>query len=1474
MRNNLKNTIKNNVATLCYAIIIFGLSVASTRASMSDYTATPPFLASDSVDPNLLLLIDNSASMYDLAYVSATEEYCYDASYNTSQTYAGYFSSSTWYGYNLGTYKFEAKSDADATTLCNAASYKKSGHTCIKFDAGGAVTAFTATGNFLNWATASKLDVEKKILTGGKFDSANSRLVMESRGCLGRRFIKKVDVLSGGTTYYLTLGIRPPTSSEKADASDLTTRIEIYPVTSTGFNHSDCQAAIDGLQAASPNQGQIKQDIEECMSYGSGNALLANSMSAFNHAVHNCWYRAKHGTWPPGAGPTQSIKNDCQGVYTEMHKANASLGPDDISSSDRGYVCFGEYHANPEEREGYVGRCWNESSATWRANGNLNTAGWIADSDACIEQATRDFCDYMDVPDVIDPSDQAGETSNFWNLPAMLVDSGVVGQLGNAKLVMKGYLAQSSAPTGLIHNYSSDLRMGAMIFNTDGSASECASNTNMSCPGTNSDGGRIISSIDQSDAHTTSLVTAINSVVADTWTPITEAMYNAIGYYTQNSGMRINSADFSTATDPVTAWCQFNNILIVTDGASTADRHASVISFAQTSGQNDGDANDINPCGSLSGSSYLDDLTYYAKHNGADIYPTGNKQMDGENKQPITTYIVAAGVRSTGTDECSPDVLLTRAAENSGTSLFAATDLSNLEEQLTDAFEAIIGNSASGTAASVVSATHRGEGAVYQAVFYPTYRDADGTEITWIGQLHGLLIDQWGNMREDTNGNGALDKTTDTLVDVYYDETEGRTRARRYADTNGDGVADGAATVIELANIDYLWEAGKILAERTASTRDIYTWVDTDGDGVVDGGTSVDSGEFISFTASAATTLRPYLNVDASGSTTNTTNLINFIRGTDQTGYRSRTVNVEGTDRVWKLGDIIHSTPTVVGRPEENYDIIYSDTSYRTFKTTYNGRRNVVYVGGNDGMLHAFNAGFYNESDSAFSTGSSTPTYSSALPALGEELWAYIPYNLLPHLQWLKSTAYSHVYYVDLKPKVIDAKIFSADSTHPGGWGTLLVCGMRFGGGTINVTDDFDYNAGTANTTKTFRSAYFALDITNPDFPPKLLWEFSDANLGFTTSYPTIANVNFASTAWAIAFGSGPTTYSGTSAQTPRTYVANLATGANITGSPVTTGSANGFMGDPMTVDLNITATQCSSGNCTYSPDVLYIGNSLGQLWRIRSISNSSAGTAATLLDLGTTRPITGAPSASVDEDDRLWIYLGTGRFYSVSDKSNTSSQCLVGVKEPCDLADSDGDSNDTELTYATVLTSNLLNVTNYKVYEGGYVDDDPAHNPAISTFDGLVEQIEQTASESSPRKYDGWIRDITDGERCNSKPTVLGGIVSISTFDPGSNVSSCGVGGDAYLYGLHYKTGTAYSKSVLGTGSDTLTVDNQAHHEILNVVSLGRGVSATPSLHVGTQQGAKAFVQTSTGQIAVIDQENLAESFKSRPLHWIQPGD
>jgi type IV pilus assembly protein PilY1 len=203
-------------------------------------------------------------------------------------------------------------------------------------------------------------------------------------------------------------------------------------------------------------------------------------------------------------------------------------------------------------------------------------------------------------------------------------------------------------------------------------------------------------------------------------------------------------------------------------------------------------------------------------------------------------------------------------------------------------------------------------------------------------------------------------------------------------------------------------------------------------------------------------------------------------------------------------------------------------------------------------------------------------------------------------------------------------------------------------------------------------------------------------------------------------------------------------------------------------------------------------------------------------------------------------------------------------VKEPItDYADP------TSLSYGEVASTNLLNVTNYTVFEGGFVDTDGDLGSYETTFDTLVADIKQTTADTdTPKHYDGWILDITGGERCITKPTVLGGIVTFSTFEPDDDI--CAFEGESFLYALYYKTGTAFYESVIGYGDETITVGSETYKEISKSVSLGHGIAAKPSLHVGKAEGARAFIQSSTGEILVIDEENLPGAYKSRPLHWI----
>lgn len=72
-----------------------------------------------------------------------------------------------------------------------------------------------------------------------------------------------------------------------------------------------------------------------------------------------------------------------------------------------------------------------------------------------------------------------------------------------------------------------------------------------------------------------------------------------------------------------------------------------------------------------------------------------------------------------------------------------------------------------------------------------------------------------------------------------------------------------------------------------------------------------------------------------------------YLRGKEIKGVRSRTINYfsSGSTSVWRLGDVIHSTPGAVSSPSEGYNAQYRDSSCQNFVNKYRNRRQVVYMG-------------------------------------------------------------------------------------------------------------------------------------------------------------------------------------------------------------------------------------------------------------------------------------------------------------------------------------------------------------------------------------------------------------------------------------------------------------------------------------------------------------------------------------------------
>jgi type IV pilus assembly protein PilY1 len=1059
----------------------------------------------------------------------------------------------------------------------------------------------------------------------------------------------------------------------------------------------------------------------------------------------------------------------------------------------------------------------------------------------------------------------------------------------------------------------------------------------------------------------TNLYTNIENEPMQNWTPLAESLYVAMQYFKQepidaslatmyNPGYQLNSTWDPYDQDGDSTHCAKSFVLIFTDGTPTKDM---VVPDALKTF--DGDTHDPNaqtPGYIDDGSDYLDDIALYARttdlrtdletdqnlevfvvyafgddpaarrllkdtsRNGGFIEKNGNGRPDPATGAVVDDVDYATPPIDSSWSEWWED----RRTSADGSALpdtyFEAQDGWQLELELINAITKILERANSGTAVSVLATSGEGEGALYQAYFKPKFSTAT-EEVHWTGNLQGLWIDAKGNLREDWDaaGNpipdGSLDLGVDPIVTFFYDDTSGETTFQRRAVAPTDIYGTGSSpTMHPLNELSPLWEAGTALASRDliANERNIYTFVDSDGFIPFTEANGGKLKRYLDLADPALTGIYDYLDVDEDN---RVTNLIRYISGIDSgfegtTNVRNRTVN----SKVWRLGDIVHSTPTPIGRPVDNYDLIYKDDTYAAFYRLHKNRETVVYTGANDGMLHAILAGTFNPGAPVTGDGASFTVDPLKYDPLGpgDEIWAYIPQSLLPHLKWLADPSYidgNHVYYVDLKPRIFDARIYegATDSAHPlhdiwtsqmnatdrtlraNGWSTVLVGGMRFGGGSITVTADWE--AATAgNEDREFTGSYFAIDITDPQ-NPIFLWEQSYNGLGYTTSFPAVVKVedrvitagtpdtvDVQAQNWFLLFGSGPTAYDGTSSQNSTLFLVDLATGnparifTELTDSSGnnngTTLPGNGFMGSPVSVDLTV----------DYSVNVSYIGESHasggsydGGLYRLQVpvTVGTANGEPVLLYDVDPNNwtltqmfdadyGITAAPAAAVgtaDSNYSLWLYFGTGRYLANSDKADTTQQYLYGIKDPYYNFKLNA-AQQTALLNAEPLTKDaLFDATGIAVYTDGSITG----TAEASTFGEL--KLRQGPSLT----YEvGWYKALEVGERIVSKPSILGGILLAPSFVPNDDI--CAFGGDSWLHALYFETGTAYSQSVIGTTPDG-TKD-----KVLDKVRLGVGISSSLGIHVGREHGARGFIQQSTGTINQIDLAP-ALSIKSGFVNW-----
>ncbi|MGZ8258987.1 MAG: pilus assembly protein [Caldimonas sp.] len=309
------------------------------------------------------------------------------------------------------------------------------------------------------------------------------------------------------------------------------------------------------------------------------------------------------------------------------------------------------------------------------------------------------------------------------------------------------------------------------------------------------------------------------------------------------------------------------------------------------------------------------------------------------------------------------------------------------------------------------------------------------------------------------------------------------------------------------------------------------------------------------------------------------------------------------------LGDVINSSPYYVGAPNFGYYDDFEAGRYSSFAATYRGRTPVIYVGANDGMLHAINA------------------------LTGAELFAYVPSPVIADLPKLTDLSYSHRYFVDGPPTVGD--VYYNDA-----WHTLLVAGMRGGA-----------------------KGLFALDVTDPtqfseaNAASIVRWEFQDPDMGHVFGQPLLVKTNNGRWSVVVSGGYNVGNASGRAflfvidAETGN-LVAKIDTGAGSAASP------NG-LSPAATIDINGDSVA----------DIAYAGDLDGNVWKFDLFSTlpgswSLSNGGVPLFSAGAGHAITGRPDITQFTAGGFLVAFGTGRYIASADNTDLTTQRIYAIRD------------------------------------------------------------------------------------------------------------------------------------------------------------------------------------------------------------------
>jgi type IV pilus assembly protein PilY1 len=537
-----------------------------------------------------------------------------------------------------------------------------------------------------------------------------------------------------------------------------------------------------------------------------------------------------------------------------------------------------------------------------------------------------------------------------------------------------------------------------------------------------------------------------------------------------------------------------------------------------------------------------------------------------------------------------------------------------------------------------------------------------------------------------------------------------------------------------------------------------------------------------------------------------------FIRGKDpdSNGNRSN-----------MLGDIVHSSP------------VFGD--------------GVVYVGANDGMLHAFSA------------------------IDGTEIFGYVPYLVFDHLQDLADADYDHRFYVDLTPTVQKGRNLLGGA----GDEVILVGGLGKGG-----------------------MGYFALDITKPlDMGPnKVLWEFPRqdtsaedvADMGYSFSKPEVVRSYKAAPSWVVITGNGYNSPNGDAVL----FILDAKTGKVIRKIATASGPDNG-LSSPIAVDVDHDDVV----------DFVYAGDLKGNLWKFDLISNTvtnwrvafkdGSGKAAPLFGArdpaGAFQPITTRPDVMFHpEKSGLMVCFGTGKFLGLNDLSDIQTQTIYGLWDYGDTVFQPGEGWSTDPNpdneYLGVFVSrdeDARQLSNPYLSEDVQLLKQAAKDYAADSGAGPItvrilseeQPVWDTVADSGPGtqlpdpiKDAGWYLDLDvypgKGERVIGDVMLRDGILIAIGFIP--EQSRCSSGGDSIFMELNAFTGGSIGSIQFDINDDGVInekdlVEVEIDGEIVKVPPSGlklTGQIQPPAIIKLDEKREKKYMSSSGGGIVEVTEK------------------